>query len=120
SPDLWNPEVHKDLTEYADFLDSGFQEIWLAENPTTLNFRWPSTNSLLLSFGLTSREWESIVSGDRGINDPSIDGRQRDFPLLSRLPNITAPIKYQPDEVSELREECLKAASLARDQITVK
>jgi len=75
---------------------------------------------LLLSFGLTSREWESIVSGDRGINDPSIDGRQRDFPLLSRLPNITAPIKYQPDEVSELREECLKAASLARDQITVK
>jgi hypothetical protein len=119
-PHLWDPEAHKVLAEYSDFVDPGFQQIWLAENPDTLTFSWPSNDSLPLSFGVNSQEWKQIFVEDPGINTVPAAQLPREYPLLARLRNIDAPVKYRANEVSPLQEECLKAARVAKDNTSIR
>jgi len=133
APHLWNPELHKDQKEFRDFIEDGYQEIWLADEPKAPDFKWPPDNSLRLNFGLNYEEWKSIFVLELGATrlrmiedgpgEPfpyAVDDEYQQYPLLSRLKDTNETARYAAEEVSDFKDECLTLAQRAKSQTSVR
>lgn len=67
--------------------------------------------------GIKLPRWESIqaetVEEQMEIYNQSFDKIKADFPLISRVSDTDVTVKYTPEEVSQLKEECERVADSA-------
>jgi hypothetical protein len=100
--------------EYADFYEPGDQPVYLGSGPKT--FR-SSAGRQRLGMGVTMHQIGQIFNE---LKASSGDDSLRDFPFLSRLPDITNSEVYESTEIPSFQSELLHAQRIAKEPASIR
>jgi hypothetical protein len=107
--------------EFEDFVEPGSWSTVLSHDPAkyAASSRELSATDRFLRFGIGEPESAAILT-ELGANWKTFQREGHvpiapEYPLLSRLDDMTSDAIYQPDEVNRLMAECLRAQQLVKD-----
>jgi hypothetical protein len=106
-------------TEFEEFFEPGSWSVFLAREPEVYakTFAPTSPSDRHLSIGIGMFEHDALFKelGARWESGGEREPPLPDYPLLSRLDDITSDATYAPDDVSPLLAEYSRAQQAARD-----
>jgi hypothetical protein len=100
--------------EYADFYEPGDQPVYLVSDPKTF---CSSAGCQRLGMGVTMHQIGQIFNE---LKASSEDDSLRDFPFLSRLPDITNSEVYESTEIPSFQSELLHAQRVAKEPVSIR
>jgi hypothetical protein len=114
-------------SELEDFVERGSWSVFLARQPETYghNFQPTSSEDRSLSFGIDMFEHDALfkelgADWNKFQEHGSVGPILPDYPMLSRLDDITDDAVYQPTEVNALLAELLRSQGVVKDPRAVR